>query len=234
MNSQKEWIGFGLCLFILIALTLAGLLISKERLYNLILESEYEVLSTELSIITEDIEFKLLEKDITLFDLGYPEITSFSRGASEAVIIETLTAPNVLTQAFAYDLVGNPIELSTGTQQNSKAIEYINHPEKWFHEGTNNDPFSFFLTIGFLEESCIMEIQFEKIFILNQWATIDRQILHQGILTILSGSIMLFIIFRFMSIRIQAREKQLENKNHLLEKTNQKLARHTKPLASEP
>ena len=91
MNSQKEWIGFGLCLFILIALTLAGLLISKERLHNLILESEYEVLSTELSIITEDIEFKLLEKDITLFDLGYPEITSSREELLEAVIIETLT-----------------------------------------------------------------------------------------------------------------------------------------------
>ena len=51
------------------------------------------------------------------------------------------------------------------------------------------------------------------------------------ILTILSGSIMLFIIFRFMSIRIQAREKQLENKNHLLEKTNQKLAQAYKTVS---
>ena len=103
--------------------------------------------------------------------------------------------------------------------------------EETFFIHNRGECFSLFLRVDTLEQPCVFEFQLEEYFILSDWDAIDREFLNQGILILVSGSIIMFIIFRFMSIRIQEREKRLEQKNQLLQKTNQKLAQVYKTVS---
>jgi signal transduction histidine kinase len=213
-------------------MTTALLLHSIREFHTQIIKSEHDMLDSELSRIAEEVEFKLLERDLTFFDLGLPEITSNREDLLEEVVIEAITIPKVI-QVFAYESNGTSILLSTGGQENKEAknfaktenltIPQYNHlPTKYF---------SMFFRIEFLEMNCILEVQLEEDYILEEWKSINGQVLEQGFLIILIGTILLFVIFRFMSARIQHRENQLESKNQLLVKTNQKLAQVYKTVS---
>ena len=80
------------------------------------------------------------------------------------------------------------------------------------------------MKIDSFEESFIFEVSLEEDFLLREWSVIDEGFIEQGLYVLLFGSVLLFSIFSFMSLRIQSRERTLEHRNLLLQKTNQKLA----------
>ena len=70
MKIRKEWFGFGLCLLLLFVLTTILLWHSRAQFHSQIIESQHKLLDSEISSIAEKTELKLLESDITFFDLG--------------------------------------------------------------------------------------------------------------------------------------------------------------------
>ena len=193
--------------------------------------STHNLINSELNSIAQDNSLKLLDRDLTLIELGLPEISSDYGELLEEILIDTLTLPTV-TQAFAYSEKGLPIKLELGSQKNVNAKifasrKYSNEP--FFRYEAGND-FSFFFKIDTIEDPFVIEVHVDERYILEEWGAIDKQLLKLSVLSISTGIILLFVIFQFMSKRIREREVKLEEGNHLLHRTNQKLAHAYKTL----
>lgn len=232
MLNRKIWFGFWLCIALLILLTFFFSLYFRKEFHLRIIESEHTILNSELASLSEKIEFRLLERDLTLLELGFPEITSSRKELIEQLALDALTFPKV-SQVFAYEKDGTPISLVTGSRASSENVEFISKISSpgftyTFSRGTEC---SLFFEIKFLEKPCFFEVQIGEEFILNEWNAIDQQIVQQGLLIVGTGTILLFLIFRFLNGRIQNRENQLEIKNQLLQRTNQKLAQAYKTVS---
>ena len=74
------------------------------------------MINSELNSIAQDNSLKLLDRDLTLIELGLPEISSDYGELLEEILIDTLTLPTV-TQAFAFNEMGLPIKLELGSQK---------------------------------------------------------------------------------------------------------------------
>jgi signal transduction histidine kinase len=231
MNLRKEWIGFLLCLGVLFLLTLILSFQSRKQFHDKVMTSTHNLLYPELNSFAQDNSLRLLDRDLTLIDLGVPEISSDPEELLEEIIIDTLTLPTV-TQAFAYNEKGLPIKLELGSQKNVNAIAFAkredsSEPFSRYEEG--ND-FSFFFKIDTIEDPFIIEVLIDEQHILDEWDAIDRQLLKLSVLSICSGIVLLFVIFQFMSRGIRNREIKLEQGNQLLHRTNQKLAQAYKSV----
>ena len=231
MNLRKEWFGFYLSLGVLFLLTCILLFHSRNQFREQVIQSNHNLLKAELNKLTDDIAFKLLDRDLVLFDLDLPEITSNRKQMLEEVIIDLLTIPKVM-QAFAYNENGSPISLSIGSQTNQDAVRFssLNNADNPFYLHYSGQHFSYFFKTESLADSFIMEIQVKEKYILEEWGVIDQEIKRLGLISFLTGSLLLFLIFKFLSDRLKDRELQLEEKNSLLQKTNQKLAQSYKSV----
>lgn len=231
MNFRKEWIGFLLCLGVLFLLTLLIFFQSRKQFHDQVITSTHNLLYSELNSIAQDNSLRLLDRDLTLIDLGLPEISSDSDELLEEIIIDTLTLPKI-NQAFAYSEKGLPIELELGSKKNVDAISFVsreNSSEPFYTYEKGND-FSFFFKIDTIEDPFIIEVLIDEKHILSEWVAIDRQLLKVSVLSICSGIVLLFVIFQFMSRGIRNREIKLEQGNQLLHRTNQKLAQAYKTV----
>jgi signal transduction histidine kinase len=232
MNIRKEWLGFALSLLVLFFLSTVLLLFSRKNFHLQAIESQDNLIRTELTTLVEENEYKLLERDITFLDLGVPEMAYNQEELLEYIALDVLTLPRV-NQVHAYDTAGKPIPLATGTMSNPVAKRFSltekNTPAFFYHN--QGDSFSLFFRITTFEGTYIFEILLEEDFILNEWEKIDGQLLEQGFLIILAGILILYVIFHFMTKHIQERERKLEQQNTLLRKTNQKLAQAYKTVS---
>ena len=231
MILRKEWIGFLLCLGVLFLLTLILSFQSRKQFHDQVMTSTHNLLSSELNSIAQDNSLRLLDRDLTLIDLGLPEISSDPEELLEEIIIDTLTLPTV-TQAFAYSEKGLPIKLELGSQKNVNAIAFALREDssKPFSRYEAGNDFSFFFKIDTIEDPFIIEVLIDEQHILDEWDAIDRQLLKLSVLSICSGIVLLFVIFQFMSKGIRNREIKLEQGNQLLHRTNQKLAQAYKSV----
>ena len=124
--------------------------------------STHNLINSELNSIAQDNSLKLLDRDLTLIELGLPEISSDYGELLEEILIDTLTLPTV-TQAFAYSEKGFPIKLDLGSQKNVNAKifasrKYSNEP--FFRYEAGND-FSFFFKIDTIEDPFVIEVHVE-------------------------------------------------------------------------
>lgn len=231
MNLRKEWIGFLLCLGVLFLLTILLSFQSRKQFHDQVTTSTHNLLYSELNSIAQDNSLRLLDRDLTLIDLGLPEISSNSDELLEEIIIDTLTLPTV-TQALAYNEKGLPIKLELGFQNNLNALAFAKRedPSELFSRYEEGNDFSFFFKIDTIEDTFIIEVLIDKKHILDEWDAIDRQLLKLSVLSICSGIVLLFVIFQFMSNGIRNREIKLEQGNQLLNRTNQKLAQAYKSV----
>ena len=76
MILKKEWLGFILCWLLLLVLTTISHFHFRNQFHSRILYSQNEILASELNRIAEQIEFDLLERDITLLELGLTDLSS--------------------------------------------------------------------------------------------------------------------------------------------------------------
>ena len=163
--------------------------------------STHNLLSSELNSIAQDNSLRLLDRDLTLIDLGLPEISSDPEELLEEIIIDTLTLPTV-TQAFAYSEKGLPIKLELGSQKNVNAIAFAireDSSEPFSRYEAGND-FSFFFKIDTIEDPFIIEVLIDEQHILGEWNAINRQLLKLSVLSICSGIVLLFVIFQLIDI----------------------------------
>jgi signal transduction histidine kinase len=231
MNLRKEWLGFFLSLGVLFLLTCILLFHSRNQFREQVIQSNHNLLKAELNKLTVDIAFKLLDRDLLLFDLDLPEITSNRKQMLEEVILDLLTIPKVM-QAFAYNENGTPSSLSIGSQTNQDAILFssLKNSDTPFYVHYSGQHFSYFFKTESLDDSFIMEIQVDEKYILEEWSVIDQEIKRLGLISFFTGTLLLFLIFKFLSDRLKDREVKLEEKNSLLQKTNQKLAQSYKSV----
>ena len=204
---------------------------SRNQFHEQVIESNHHLLKTELNKLTEDISFRLLDRDLVLINLDLPEITSNRKQMLEEVILDLLTIPKVM-QAFAYNENGTPISLSIGSQINQDAILFssLKNSDTPFYVHYSGQHFSYFFKTESLYDSFIMEIQVDEKYILGEWGVIDQEIKRLGLISFFTGTLLLFLIFKFLSDRLKDREVKLEEKNSLLQKTNQKLAQSYKSV----
>jgi signal transduction histidine kinase len=231
MKFRKEWIGFVLCLGVLLILTIILSFMSRRQFHHQVITSVHKLMQSELYTITQDTSLRLLDRDLALFDLGLPEISSDSRELLKEIIIDTLTLPTV-TEAFAYSEKGLPIKLEIGFKENIEAVNFASKEfssEPYFKNKAGED-FSFFFRIETLEGTFITEILIDEQHILNEWRAVDRQLLTFSLLSFCCVVIVLFLIFYFMIRGIRNREIRLEQGNQLLQRTNQKLAQAYKKV----
>ena len=102
MILKKEWLGFILCWLLLLVLTTISHFHFRNQFHSRILDSQNEILASELNRIAEQIEFDLLERDITLLELGLTDLSSNQNEFLVKVIIQALSIPKV-QEIFAYD-----------------------------------------------------------------------------------------------------------------------------------
>ena len=229
MKLRKEWLGFFLCLGVLFLFTCVLLFYSRNQFQEQVIASNHKLLNSELISLTDDIAFTLLDRDLVLFDLDLPEITSDREQLLEEIVIGLLTVPRV-TQAFAYEEDGSPIPLAIGSRKSKDALRFsslknLDSPFYVHHPGRH---FSSYFKIQSLDAPFIMEIQIDEKYILQEWDEIDKELLKLGIMSFFAGTLLLFFIFKFLSVRLKDRQTKLEEKNALLQKTNQKLAQSYK------
>ena len=152
MILKKEWLGFILCWLLLLVLTTISHFHFRNQFHSRILDSQNEILASELNRIAEQIEFDLLERDITLLELGLTDLSSNQNEFLVKVIIQALSIPKV-QEIFAYDTFGKPIVLDTGTgkQLDPKFFQLENKPNSysWLHE--KGELLSIFLKIDSFE-----------------------------------------------------------------------------------
>lgn len=222
---RKEWLGFWLCLLLLIGLTLALLLQSRTEFRNQVVQSEVYLLTNEFEKMSEDLEFQFLDQDLGFLELGLPELVHQPNEFLEQLVIQILSIPRII-QVFAFDTQGLSIELPTDTAKRKIDAQRIYEVTNFgFSSRKMGDGiWSLVFTAKLTENECFLEVHLEEDPLVNEWRAIDQQLFKQGILIIGAGSLLLFVIFQLLSKRIQERENLLEAKNRLLEKTNQKLA----------
>ena len=102
---RKEWLGFWLCLLLLIGLTLALLLQSRTEFRNQVVQSEVYLLTNEFEKMSEDLEFQFLDQDLGFLELGLPELVHQPNEFLEQLVIQILSIPRII-QVFAFDTQG--------------------------------------------------------------------------------------------------------------------------------
>ena len=223
-------VGLFLSLGVLFLLTCILLFHSRNQFHEQVIESNHHLLKTELNKLTEDISFRLLDRDLVLINLDLPEITSNRKQMLEEVILDLLTIPKVM-QAFAYNENGTPISLSIGSQINQDAILFssLKNSDTPFYVHYSGQHFSYFFKL----KACMILLSWKsnrEKYILEEWGVIDQEIKRLGLTSFFTGTLLLFLIFKFLSDRVKDREVKLEQKNSLLQKTNQKLAQSYKSV----
>ena len=227
MKLRKEWIGFFLCLGVLLTLTIILSFQSRKQFHDQVITSTHELFLSELNSIAQDNSLRLLDRDLTLIDLGLPEISSGPGELLEEIIIDTLTLPTV-TEA-----------LHTVKQdyRSNSSSDFRNIDAQLSTREDSNEPFfryklvAIFLLFKIDTLKILSSLKF-KLMSNIFWANkkLDRQLLRPSVLSICSGIILLFVIFQFMSRGIRNREIKLEQRNQLLRITNQKLAQAYKSV----
>ena len=68
---------------------------SRKQFHDQIMTSTHNMINSELNSIAQDNSLKLLDRDLTLIELGLPEISSDYGELLEEILIDTLTLPTV-------------------------------------------------------------------------------------------------------------------------------------------
>ena len=226
---RKEWLGFFLCLSLTCALTVAILWNARTEFRKQVIQSELFLLKAEINRMTEELEVTFMERDLTFLDLGMPDLVHNRGELLEQFALEAISFTRI-SQLFLYDANGQAIQLPTDTPQSMANQEMIDQAEQKGMTYSHRPGQKLLLVFKseWLEGSYFLEVQMDPTSVLSEWEAIDAQLLKQGILIILFGGVLLYLIFRFLSQRIQEREQELEAKGELLQKTNQKLAQSYK------
>ena len=229
---RKEWMGFFFCLALTGLLTLAILWNARTEFHRQVIQSEVYLIKAEIKRISEELELTFMERDLTFLDLGIPDLVHNQRDLIEQLALETISITRV-SQLFAYDGEGIPIELPTDTTQSIADQSMIKQAKKvgMAHAHKSGQPFALLFDMEVMEGPYFLEIHMDETPILREWNAIDAQLLQQGALIILCGAVLLFVIFRSLSLRFSNGNGSLWQKGNSFKKPTANWLKATKAPA---
>ena len=222
-NHRNITISAIISLFALLTISLQYFALTQ--FYDLALQREVSALLPEIKKMVEEIENENLEKDLFFIDLGMEELVYNEKDTLEMLALRSLAIGNVQS-VFAYDKNANLLNLSTNIE---------NRPHKQFRvENAKISSATFNIThefisiifpIGEKAEIGFLELQIDaKQTILPERKAIKLEVIKQGLIVFLIGSLLLLLVFWMFLFRLQKTELELIQKSEKLRQTNQKLS----------
>ena len=222
-NNEGRLI-IGVILFLFGLLTIVLQYFALNQFYNLAIERTANVLLPAINNLFDDIEKELLEENLDYINLGLDQLVYDDIEGLRILAMRSLEIPDVRS-VYAYDNEGKLLDLSTNIEKTKKrffSLEKIREVGKItnFHR----DALSIVFPIREQAEIGFLELIVDpKMDIIPERNAIKSQVMKQGLIVFLFGSILLLFVFSLFFKRLQKVETQLLAKTEDLKHTNQRL-----------
>jgi signal transduction histidine kinase len=208
---------FGLLTFVLQYFAL-------NQFYNLAIERTAKVLLPEINNHYDDIEKELLEENLDYINLGLDQLVYDDMEGLRILAIRSLEIPDI-RGVYTYDSEGKLLDLPTNIETEKRRFFSL---EKVIDAGkiTNfqSDALSIVFPMGEQAEVGFLELIIDpKPNIIPERNSIKSQVIKQGLIVFLLGSILLLFVFSLFFKRLQKTELQLLAKTEDLKYSNRRL-----------
>ena len=223
-KSKEGRLIIGAILFLFGLLTFVLQYFALNQFYNLAIERTAKVLLPEIKNLYEDIEKELLEENLAYINLGLDQLVYDDIEGLRILAIRSLEIPEI-RGVYAYDSKGKLLDLPTNIEKEKRRFFSL---EKVVDAGkkTNfqSDALSIVFPIGEKAEVGFLELLVDpKTDIIPERNAIKSQVIKQGLVVFLFGSILLLFVFNLFFKRLQKAETQLLAKTEDLKHTNKRL-----------
>ena len=223
-KSKEGRLIIAVILFLFGLLTFVLQYFALNQFYNLAIERTAKVLLPEIKNLFEDIEKELLEENLDYINLGLDQLVYDDLEALRILAIRSLEIPDI-RGVYAYDSRGKILNLPTNIEKEKKRFFTF---EKVVDAGkiTNfqSDTLSIIFPMGEQAEVGFLELIVDpKPDIIPERNAIKSQVIKQGLIVFLFGSILLLFVFSLFFKRLQKAEAQLLAKTEDLKHSNQRL-----------
>ena len=214
----------GAILFLFGLLTFILQYFALNQFYDLAIERTAKVLLPEIKNLFDDIEKELLEENLDYINLGLDQLVYNDIEGLRILAIRSLEIPDI-RGVYAYDSKGKLLDLPTNIEKEKMRFFSL---EKVVDTGktTNfqSDALSIVFPMGEQAEVGFLELIVDpKPDIIPERNAIKSQVIKQGLIVFLFGSILLLFVFTLFFKRLQKAEAQLLAKTDDLKQSNQRL-----------
>jgi len=214
----------GAILFLFGLLTFILQYFALNQFYDLAIERTAKVLLPEIKNLFDDIEKELLEENLDYINLGLDQLVYNDIEGLRILAIRSLEIPDI-RGVYAYDSKGKLLDLPTNIEKEKMRFFSL---EKVVDTGktTNfqSDALSIVFPMGEQAEVGFLELIVDpKPDIIPERNAIKSQVIKQGLIVFLFGSILLLFVFSLFFKRLQKAEAQLLAKTDDLKQSNQRL-----------
>lgn len=223
-KSKDVRLIIGAILFLFGLLTFVLQYFALNQFYNLAIERTANILLPTINNLFEDIEKELLEENLDYINLGLDQLVYDDIEGLRILAMRSLEIPDV-RRVYAYDNKGKLLDLTTNIEKTKKRFFSL---EKVIAAGktTNfqSDALSIVFPMGEEAEVGFLELIVDpKPDIIPEQNAIKSQVIKQGLIVFLLGSVLLLFVFSLFFTRLQKTEAQLLAKTEDLKHTNQRL-----------
>ena len=223
-KSKHGRLIIGVILFLFGLLTFVLQYFALNQFYNLAIERTAKVLLPEIKNLFDDIEKELLEENLDYINLGLDQLVYDDVEGLRILAIRSLEIPDI-RGVYAYDSKGKTLDLPTNIEKEKRRFFSL---EKVVDAGkiTNfqSDALSIVFPMGEQAEVGFLELIVDpKPDIIPERNAIKSQVIKQGLIVFLFGSILLLFVFSLFFKRLQKAEAQLLAKTEDLKYSNQRL-----------
>ena len=223
-KSKHGRLIIGAILFLFGLLTFVLQYFALNQFYNLAIERTANVLLPAINNLFEDIEKEILEENLDYINLGLDQLVYDDIEGLRILAMRSLEIPDVRS-VYAYDNEGRLLDLSTNIEKTKKRFFSLEKGRE-ARKITNfqRDALSIVFPIGEQAEIGFLELIVDpKTDIIPERNAIKSQVMKQGLIVFLFGSILLLFVFNLFFKRLQKAETQLLAKTEDLKHTNQRL-----------
>jgi signal transduction histidine kinase len=223
-KSKEGRLIIAVILFLFGLLTFVLQYFALNQFYNLAIERTAKVLLPEIKNLYNDIDTEILEENLDYINLGLDQLVYDDLEALRTLAIRSLEIPDI-RGVYAYDSKGKLLDLPTNIEKEKRRFFSL---EKVVDAGktTNfqSDALSIVFPMGEQAEVGFLELIVDpKPDIIPEQNAIKSQVIKQGLIVFLFGSILLLFVFGLFFKRLQKAEAQLLAKTEDLKHSNQRL-----------
>ena len=223
-KSKHGRLIIGAILFLFGLLTFVLQYFALNQFYNLAIERTAKVLLPEIKNLFDDIEKELLEENLDYINLGLDQLVYDDIEGLRTLTIRSLEIPDI-RGVYAYDSKGKLLDLPTNIDKEKRrffSLEEVVDAGKITH--FQSDALSIIFPMGEQAEVGFLELIVDpKPDIIPERNAIKSQVIKQGLIVFLFGSILLLFVFSLFFKRLQKTEAQLLAKTEDLKHSNQRL-----------
>ena len=223
-KSKEGRLIIAVILFLFGLLTFVLQYFALNQFYNLAIERTAKVLLPEIKNLYNDIDTEILEENLDYINLGLDQLVYDDMEELRILAFRSLEIPDI-RGVYAYDSKGKILDLSTNIEKTKKrffSLEKVREAGKITNY--QRDALSIVFPIGEKAEVGFLELLVDpKTDIIPERNAIKSQVIKQGLVVFLFGSILLLFVFNLFFKRLQKAETQLLAKTQDLKHTNQRL-----------